>query len=207
MSRLVQLFGLLVLCAIAAVPTAMVGAEPIAAATPDGRGASRAGPVIAAPGAPLEVPGLHASWDPADGGEAHQLAQAGGRWVRVSLSRLAAQAMVGNQVVYTAPITAGTPAWPTPTGTFRVLRRVYSETMDSATIGLPRGAPGGYYLPGVLYTQYFTPAGHALHYNYWSPPEAFGRWAGSHGCVGLRLGDAAYFWGFATVGTPVVIGY
>jgi lipoprotein-anchoring transpeptidase ErfK/SrfK len=59
----------------------------------------------------------------------------------------------------------------------------------------------------VLYTQYFTSNGHALHYNYWSPASAFGRPAGSHGCVGLQLDAAASFWQFATVGTPVVISY
>jgi lipoprotein-anchoring transpeptidase ErfK/SrfK len=136
-----------------------------------------------------------------------QLAEGdGGHWVRVDLSRFVAQAMVGNQVVYSAPITAGTADWPTPRGRFQILRRVYDETMDSSTIGIPRFSPGGYYLTGVLYTQYFTSAGHSLHYNYWSPPALFGRAAGSHGCVGLTLDAAAYFWRFATVGTPVVVG-
>jgi len=36
---------------------------------------------------------------------------------------------------------------------------VENETMDSATLGVPRDAPGGYYLKDVLYTQYFTPQG------------------------------------------------
>ncbi len=134
-------------------------------------------------------------------------APAGSRWIRIDLPHLVAQAMVGDQAIYTAPVTAGTARYPTPVGTFRILRRIYNETMDSATVGIPRWAPGGYYLRGVLYTQYFTNYGHALHYHYWSPPWAFGHAAGSHGCVGLRLQDAAFFWTFATVGTPVVIRY
>ena len=178
MRRLVQLLGLLALCAgLAGGPAIEARAEPLAPA--------RA----------------------AIGDDAFQVAQAGGGWIRINLSQLVAHAMVGQRVVYAAPITAGTPAWPTPTGTFRILRRVHSETMDSSTIGIPRFSPGGYYLTGVLYTQYFTAAGHSLHYNYWSPRAAFGRWAGSHGCVGLLLDDATYFWRFATVGTPVVITY
>jgi lipoprotein-anchoring transpeptidase ErfK/SrfK len=173
--RLVQLLGLLALCAgLAGGPAAEAHAEMAVR----GRGGTDS--------------------------EATQAAPAGGRWVRISLSQLVAHAMVGQRPVHAAPITAGTPAWPTPTGTFRILRRVASETMDSSTIGIPRFAPGGYYLTGVLHTQYFTPAGHSLHYNYWSPRAAFGRAAGSHGCVGL-LDDAAYFWRFATIGTPVVI--
>ena len=186
---LLRLLGLLALCAgltIGTVPIAR--AEPVASTGFVGRATGREAPLVAVP-----VP---------------EVAQvSAGPWVRVNLSQFIAQAMVGSQVVHTAPITAGTPAWPTPTGSFQILRRVYSETMDSASIGIPPGAPGGYHLSGVLYTQYFTNSGNALHYNYWSPPSAFGHAAGSHGCVGLQLDDAAYFWNFATVGTPVVISY
>lgn len=135
-------------------------------------------------------------------GPAH--AQGSGRWIEVDTGAGVAYAIENGQVVYTALATVGTPSYPTPKGTFAVFRRVYDETMDSSTIGIPRGAPGGYYLTGVLYTQYFY-GGAALHYNYWSPPEAFGSAAGSHGCVGLMLGDAAFFWDFADIGTPVIV--
>ena len=40
--------------------------------------------------------------------------------------------------------------------------------MDSATVGIPRNSPRGYYLQNVLYTQYFTSSGASIHYNYWS---------------------------------------
>jgi lipoprotein-anchoring transpeptidase ErfK/SrfK len=79
--------------------------------------------------------------------------------------------------------------------------------MDSSTIGIPRNSPGGYYLPGVLYTQYFDGIGDALHYNYWSPTSAFGGYPTSHGCVGMPLATARFFWNFATYGTPVRIHY
>jgi len=87
---------------------------------------------------------------------------------------------------------------------YTIQRRVANETMDSATVGIPRDSPDGYYLTGVLYTQYFN-NGYSLHYNYWSPPEAFGNYPGSHGCVGLQLADAEFFWNFADIGTPVII--
>jgi lipoprotein-anchoring transpeptidase ErfK/SrfK len=130
-----------------------------------------------------------------------------GRWIDANLSTATVRAMEGNRVVYTALTTEGVPAHPTPTGHFTILRRVANETMDSATIGIPRNAPGGYYLTGVLYTQYFNNYGASLHYNYWSPDSAFGSQAGSHGCLGLRLADAKFFWNFATVGTPIYIHY
>ncbi len=128
-----------------------------------------------------------------------------GRWVEVDRGPAIARAVDNGTVVHIAASTVGTPEFPTPLGTFHILRRVENETMDSATIGIPRDAPHGYYLTGVLYTQYITDGGAALHYNYWSPADAFGTGTGSHGCVGLELDDAAYFWNFAGVGTPVVI--
>lgn len=96
----------------------------------------------------------------------------------------------------------GTVAWATPTGFFTIRRRVENETMDSATLGIPRAAPGGYFLKDVLYTQYFTGDGASIHYNWWS--GNFG-YSGSHGCLGMNLEDARWFWEWASVGTPLII--
>jgi lipoprotein-anchoring transpeptidase ErfK/SrfK len=76
--------------------------------------------------------------------------------------------------------------------------------MNSDTIGIPRNGPGGYYLTNVLFTQYFTNDGASLHYNYWSSMWGY---AGSHGCLGLTYQDSAWLWGWAHLGTPVVIHY
>lgn len=127
-----------------------------------------------------------------------------GRWIEVDTGSGTISAYEDGQLVHSAAATVGSPYFPTPTGSFQIQRRVANEVMDSSTIGIPSGAPGGYYLTGVLYTQYFVD-GVALHYNYWSPPEAFGSAAGSHGCVGLMLSDAEFFWNFADIGTPVTV--
>lgn len=127
-----------------------------------------------------------------------------GRMIMVDRSAMVASAIEDGEVVYSAPVALGTASFPTPSGTFAVQRRVANETMDSSTVGIPVNSPDGYYLEGVLYTQYFLD-GYALHYNYWSPPEAFGNYPGSHGCIGLQLADAEFFWNFADYGTPVVI--
>lgn len=142
-------------------------------------------------------------------GSAHAQTQAAfpGHWIDVNLSTQTATAYNGSTPVYTAGVTSGRPGWATPTGTFSVVNRVANETMDSSTIGIPRNAPGGYYLTNILYTQYFDWSGDALHYNYWSPASAFGSYPTSHGCVGMQLGAAQYFWNFASIGTPVVIHY
>lgn len=125
----------------------------------------------------------------------------GERWILVDLTNQTATAMIGDQAIYTALVSTGKDGWNTPTGTFHVLRRVADETMTSASIG----ADDYYVLDHVLYTQYFTDVGHALHDNYWRPDYYFGRIRSSHGCVGMRLADSKFFWDFATVGTRVTI--
>ena len=53
-----------------------------------------------------------------------------------------------------------------------------------------------YDVENVLFTQYYDRNGDALHLNYWRPKEVFGRTATSHGCVGMQLHDAQWFWLF-----------
>jgi hypothetical protein len=127
----------------------------------------------------------------------------GGRWLDVKLSAGArVVAYDGGEVVRSFNAIKGTAKYPTPTGVWSIVRRVYNETMDSTTVGIPRFAPGGYYLQNVLYTQYFRPTGESLHYNWWS--SAWGS-QGSHGCLGLSFADSKWLWDWADVGTPVVI--
>jgi lipoprotein-anchoring transpeptidase ErfK/SrfK len=126
---------------------------------------------------------------------------AGERWILVDLGAQTTSAMLGESVYYTALVTTGKDGWETPRGEFQILYRVPNETMTSAAIG----AEEFYDLKDVLYTQYFTDRGHALHLNYWRDPYYFGNIRSSHGCVGMRLADAEFFWNFATLGTRVVI--
>ncbi len=109
--------------------------------------------------------------------------------------------MIGNTAIYTALVTTGKDGWETPKGNWHVVSRVADETMTSAAIG----AEEYYVLDHVLYTQYFTTAGHALHLNYWRDDSYFGNTRSSHGCVGMRLADAKFFWDFATIGTRVTV--
>jgi lipoprotein-anchoring transpeptidase ErfK/SrfK len=92
-----------------------------------------------------------------------------GHWIDVNLSVPArVTAYEGDTPVNSFLTIKGAGPRPTPTGVFTILRRVANETMNSDTIGIPRFGAGGYYLTGVLFTQYFTGDGASLHYNYWS---------------------------------------
>jgi hypothetical protein len=92
----------------------------------------------------------------------------------------------------------------TPRGEHKVLWRVARETMTSERTypPIPRGAPGGYYVENVLYTQYFSRNGAAIHYNYWSANWGY---QGSHGCLGLPLAESKWCWDWSPIGTPVKV--
>jgi hypothetical protein len=127
----------------------------------------------------------------------------GGRWLDVNLAGSAkVVAHEGGGTARSFYAIKGVAKYPTPLGTWSIVRRVANETMDSTTVGIPRNSPGGYFLKNVLYTQYFRDTGESLHYNWWS--SAWGA-PGSHGCLGLSLGDSKWLWEWATVGTPVLI--
>ena len=128
-----------------------------------------------------------------------------GRRIEIDRGAQIAYAIEDGQIVYSAPVTVGSGAFPTPLGEYSIIRRVANETMDSSTLGIPVDSPDGYYLEDVLYTQYFTDDGVAIHYNYWSDPEAFGTSPESRGCIGMQLEDAEFFWDFGSIGTPVTV--
>jgi lipoprotein-anchoring transpeptidase ErfK/SrfK len=129
----------------------------------------------------------------------------GGHWVDVNLTQFYATAYDGSTPVYVAIIAAGRDG-KTPLGVFNIMYQVRNETMDSATVGIPPGAPGYYYLENVEFTQYFLDGGYAIHGNYWTPEARFGNFT-SNGCVGLMNQDAEVFWNWLDIGDVVSIHY
>lgn len=123
-----------------------------------------------------------------------------GRWIDIHLTQQLMTAYEGRTPVRTAPVTTGMPGWETPTGWYTINYRVENETMTSGAIG----AEYFYELKNVLYTQYFTDRGHALHYAWWRTPETIGR-PGSHGCINMLLDDSVFFWNWADYGTGISI--
>ena len=131
---------------------------------------------------------------------------AGERRVDVSLKEQLLRVYVGEELVYTAKVTTGKAGFETPAGTYQIWpgSRVFNETMTSQRAGIT-DPNDQYNVRNVLYTQYFTGAGHALHLNYWQPEWVFGAQPTSHGCVGLFLPDAQWLWLFVQPGTKVVV--
>ncbi|MFM9105693.1 MAG: L,D-transpeptidase family protein [Chloroflexota bacterium] len=123
-----------------------------------------------------------------------------GRWIDVNLTQQLMTAYDGRQPLRTVPVTSGKAGWETPPGAYAIINRVANETMTSGAIG----ADNHYRLEDVLFTQYFTDMGHAIHFAWWRTRETIGR-PGSHGCLNVLLDDARYFWDFADFGTPIIV--
>jgi lipoprotein-anchoring transpeptidase ErfK/SrfK len=114
----------------------------------------------------------------------------------VSISHQMLWAYKGDQVVMSSYVSTGRAGFDTPLGSFAVLSKLPSQTME--------GVIGGEYynVPDVPWVLYFTNRGHALHGTYWH--DNFGT-PMSHGCVNLPLDVAAWLYNWAPVGTPVQI--
>ncbi len=125
-----------------------------------------------------------------------------GKWIDVNLTQQLMVAYEGITPVRVAVTTSGMAGWETPPGWFATSWRVANETMTSGAIG----AEDFFDLKNVLFTQYFTDLGHAIHFAWWRTKETIGR-PGSHGCLNLLLDDSRFFWEWAPIGTPVITHY
>ena len=114
-----------------------------------------------------------------------------GRRIEVDLANQTVYAYEGDQLVNSFVVSTGTWEHPTVTGTYQVYVKYTYADMSGP----------GYYLPDVPYVMYFY-RGYGLHGTYWH--NNFGS-PMSHGCVNLRTDDAAWLFGWASVGTPVTI--
>lgn len=114
----------------------------------------------------------------------------------ISISQQMLWAYKGKQVVLNSYVSTGRTGFDTPVGSFAVLTKLPSQTME--------GVIGGEYynVPNVPDVMYFTNEGHALHGTYWH--NNFGT-PMSHGCVNLPMDVAAWLYDWAPVGTPVLI--
>ena len=105
------------------------------------------------------------------------------------------------QVLRVLRVSTGRDEFPTHNGVHVVLEKTALKTMDSSTIGIPRGGPGGYYLK-VPHSVRISYSGEFVH----AAPGTV-RQQGvanvSHGCVNLSPADAAWFFGIAQRGDVV----
>jgi lipoprotein-anchoring transpeptidase ErfK/SrfK len=120
----------------------------------------------------------------------------GEKWVLINITLQYLWAYQGDQVLWQGYISTGTAKFATPPGSYHVLSKLPSQTME--------GVLGGEYynVPDVPDVMYFTDRGHAIHGTYWH--NNFGT-PMSHGCVNLPMDVADWMYQWAPVGMRVEI--
>lgn len=137
------------------------------------------------------------------------------KYIEISIARQEMCAYLkGGEKINCWKITTGAAQWPTPRGTFLIMRK-------QGAGGQPGQYGGGVCMPnppstvplcGINYVSYFTSAGHAIHEAWWRSStgyNAFGNpnyaYNGSHGCINATYNVAKWIYNWAPLGTPVVI--
>jgi lipoprotein-anchoring transpeptidase ErfK/SrfK len=101
------------------------------------------------------------------------------------------------------PASMGRPEYPTPVGTYTVLSKERSVSMDSSSVGIPVDAPDGY-LVTVDYAVRITDRGLFVHSAPWAV-NSLGYDNVSHGCISLSPEDAEWYFDTVNVGDPVIV--
>jgi len=118
------------------------------------------------------------------------------KWIEIDLSDLKLYAWEGNRKVYEFLISTGRPGYNTPTGEFRVWRKVRSQVYRGGS----KARGDYYYLPNVPFSLFFggdVPnwKGYAIHGAYWH--NDFGIKNRSSGCVNVRPDEAGMLYSWA----------
>ncbi|HET6816510.1 MAG TPA: Ig-like domain-containing protein [Mycobacteriales bacterium] len=104
-------------------------------------------------------------------------------------------------LVKTFPISAGRTQYPTKSGVHITFEKSQVVTMDSATVGIPRNSPDGYY-EKVYWDVRISYGGAFVHAAPWSVAEQ-GIANVSHGCVNISTDNAIWFYNFSLRGDIV----
>ncbi len=137
-----------------------------------------------------QVLGLHTASDGAE------------KWIEINLSNLKLYAWEGNRKVFEFLISTGRPGYATPTGEFRVWRKVFSQ----AYRGGSRARGDYYFLPNVPFSLFFGGGnvsnwkGYAIHGAYWH--NDFGIKNRSSGCINVKPEEAGLLYNWAGPAMP-----
>jgi lipoprotein-anchoring transpeptidase ErfK/SrfK len=123
----------------------------------------------------------------------------------ISTANLSSHSMTvtkNGQVVATYPISGGRDKYPTMGGVHITLGSSQMVVMDSATVGIPRDSPDGYY-EKVYWNVRITNGGEFVHAAPWSV-GAQGNTNVSHGCINLSPDHATAFYNLSYANGDVV---
>jgi lipoprotein-anchoring transpeptidase ErfK/SrfK len=101
------------------------------------------------------------------------------------------------------PASMGRPEFQTPVGSYTVLSKDRTVTMDSSSVGIPVDDSDGYRIP-VDYAVRITSRGLFVHSAPWAL-NSLGLENVSHGCISLSPADAEWYFNTVNVGDPVIV--
>jgi lipoprotein-anchoring transpeptidase ErfK/SrfK len=129
-----------------------------------------------------------------------------GKLIVISLSRQALTAYQDGRVVLTSFVATGRPALPTPAGVYHIF---YKQTPYTMISPWPYGSPYWYPTSRVSWVMEFLGGGYFIHdapWRSWFGPGA-NLYNGTHGCVNVPYSSMQFLYGWAPIGTTVVVQY
>lgn len=131
----------------------------------------------------------------------------GGKVIAISLSQQSVTFYQNGCTVRTSLVTTGRAQLRTPTGTFHIFSKATHFTFISPW---PKGSPFYYYPSVANYVMGFAAGGYYIHDAPWEPDSSFGPGSengfyASHGCVHIESTVMPWLFGWADIGTTVVI--
>src|SRR3954464_11280159 len=120
---------------------------------------------------------------------------------RVDVARHEMYVYRNGVLIRTMPISAGRDKYPTKNGVHITFEKSQVVTMDSATVGIPRNSPDGYY-EKVYWDVRISYGGAFVHAAPWSVASQ-GLVNVSHGCVNISTANATWFYNFSQRGDIV----
>jgi lipoprotein-anchoring transpeptidase ErfK/SrfK len=114
-----------------------------------------------------------------------------GKQIVIDLSEQRLTAYEGDELLLSALVSTGISWYPTPPGEYEIISKVRRQVMSGP----------GYRVPNVEWVSYFFKS-YAIHGTYWH--DNFGQ-PMSHGCINMTNDDAQWLYGWAPLGTPVIV--
>lgn len=120
------------------------------------------------------------------------------KYIEVDLSEQRLRAYENGRMIRTFLISSGIPGFDTPTGTFQISEKIYNKLYQGY---YGPNSPHNFYLPNTKWNLRYDGA-RLLHGAYWH--NSFGR-RKSHGCINMPYPEAEWIYGWADIGTTVIV--
>jgi lipoprotein-anchoring transpeptidase ErfK/SrfK len=107
-----------------------------------------------------------------------------------------------DKLLRTIPVTTGQPGFITRSGIKVIVEKDVTHTMNSETIGIPKGDPNYYNMKDVQWAMRMTYSGEFIHAAPWSVSSQ-GHENVSHGCTGMSTENADWLFHLSQIGDVV----